>query len=44
MAQGIATVTSVKSLPSPEVLQDFEAIRRLNSTPAPDEQLLALFQ
>lgn len=44
MAQSVAAVSSVASLPSPEVLQDFEAIRRLNFTPAPDDQLLALFQ
>lgn len=31
-------------LPSPEVLTNFEAIRIVSATPAPDEQLLALFQ
>jgi hypothetical protein len=44
MAQSVAAVSSVTSLPSPDVLRDFEAIRSLNSTPAPDEQLLALFK
>ena len=31
-------------LPSPEILTNFDAIRIVSSTPAPDEQLLALFQ
>jgi anti-sigma factor RsiW len=31
-------------LPSPEILTNFEAIRIVSATPAPDEQLLALFQ
>jgi hypothetical protein len=43
LAQSLATVSNVSSLPGPDVLQDFEAIRRLNASPAPDEQLLALF-
>jgi hypothetical protein len=43
-AQSIATVSDVSSLPSPEILQNFEAIRRLAPAPAPDEQLLTLLQ
>jgi len=31
-------------LPNPEILTNFEAIRIVSATPAPDEQLLALFQ
>jgi anti-sigma-K factor RskA len=31
-------------LPSPEILTNFEAIRIVSTTPAPDEQLLALFR
>jgi hypothetical protein len=31
-------------LPNPEILTDFEAIRIVSAAPAPDEQLLALFQ
>ena|ERR1043166_9296545 len=31
-------------LPSPEILTNFDAIRIVSATPAPDEQLLALFQ
>jgi anti-sigma factor RsiW len=31
-------------LPNPEILTNFEAIRMVSATPAPDEQLLALFK
>jgi anti-sigma factor RsiW len=31
-------------LPSPEILTNFDAIRIVSATPAPDEQLIALFQ
>jgi hypothetical protein len=31
-------------LPSPEILTNFDAIRIVSATPAPDEQLLALFK
>jgi len=40
VAQRIAGVL----LPSPEILTNFDAIRIVSATPAPDEQLLALFQ
>jgi hypothetical protein len=43
-AQSVAAVSGVASLPSPEILENFEAIRQLNNTPAPDEQLLAILQ
>jgi anti-sigma factor RsiW len=41
-----AAVQSVAGvpLPSPEILTNFDAIRIVSATPAPDEQLLALFQ
>ena len=39
-AQSVAGVL----LPSPEILTNFDAIRIVSATPAPDEQLLALFQ
>jgi len=41
-----AAVQSVAGvpLPSPEILTNFEAIRIVSATPAPDEQLLALFR
>jgi anti-sigma factor RsiW len=40
-AHSVAAVSGVASLPSPEVLKDFDAIRASNPTPVPDEQLLA---
>lgn len=44
LAQSLAAVSEVSSLPSPEILKDFEAIRALNRTPPADEQLLALLK
>jgi len=44
LANSIEVVSSVVSLPSAEILQDFDAIRALNQEPAADEQLLSLFQ
>ena len=41
LAESVAAVSDVSSLPSPEILQDFDAIRVSNPTPTPDEQLLA---
>ncbi len=43
-AHSVAAVSDVSSLPSPEILRDFDTIRALNPTPPPDEQLLALLQ
>jgi hypothetical protein len=40
-AHSVAAVSGVASVPSPEVLKDFDAIRASNPTPVPDEQLLA---
>jgi hypothetical protein len=40
----VALVSEVSSLPSPEILKDFDAIRALGQAPAPDEELLALMQ
>jgi hypothetical protein len=42
--QSIAALSEVSSMPSPEILQNFEAIRRINQVPGPDEQLLTLLQ
>jgi anti-sigma factor RsiW len=39
--QSVAAVSNVSSLPGPDVLRDFDAIRALNRTPAADEDLLA---
>ena len=44
LAESVAVVSSVSSLPSPDILKDFDAIRALNSTPPPDEELLLVFQ
>jgi anti-sigma factor RsiW len=44
LVQSVATLSEVASLPGPEILQDFEVIRQLNSTPPPDNELLALLQ
>jgi negative regulator of sigma E activity len=44
MAASVATISHVASLPSPDILEDFDAIRAMPPTPAPDEQLLTLFE
>jgi hypothetical protein len=43
LVQSVEAISSA-SIPSPEILKDFEAIRALSRTPAADEQLLALMQ
>jgi len=40
----LATVSEMPPWPSPEILQNFDAIRALSPPPAADEQLLALLQ
>jgi hypothetical protein len=44
LADSVAMVSAVSSLSSPDILNDFDAIRALNSTPPPDEELLFVFQ
>ena len=44
LARNVAAVLSVQPPPSPQLLADFDAIRRLNRTPPPDEELLALLK
>jgi anti-sigma factor RsiW len=44
LAQSVATVADVRSLPSPQFLKDFDVIRRLLPTPPADKDLLALMQ
>ena len=41
--QSVVAVSAVSSLPSAEILENFEAIR-LSATPAADEKLLSLLQ
>jgi hypothetical protein len=44
LVESVAAVSAVSSLPGPEILKDFDAIRASNPTPLPDEQLLAALQ
>jgi anti-sigma factor RsiW len=44
LAESVAVVSSWSSLPSPDILKDFDAIQALNATPPPDEELLFVFQ
>ncbi len=44
MAQSLAAVAEITSLPSPAILKDFDAILALDNAPQADEELLALFQ
>jgi hypothetical protein len=44
MARSVSAVAQVSSLPGPDILQDFEAVRHLSQTPAADEELLALLK
>ena len=44
LAESVAMVSAVSSLPSPDILKDFDAIQALNSTPPPDEELLLVFR
>lgn len=43
-AEAVGIVAAVREVPKPELLEDFEVIRHLGSTPRPDEELLALLQ
>ena len=43
-AQGLAKLSEVASLPSPEALNDFDAIAAMSSAPTADEELLKLMQ
>jgi hypothetical protein len=42
--ESVAAVSNVASLPAPDVLRDFDAIRAMNRTPSADEDLLAALQ
>jgi len=44
LVESVAVVAGVTSLPSPEILQDFDAIRMSNPAATPDEELLAVLQ
>jgi hypothetical protein len=42
--EGLIAVSEVRSLPSAEILADFDAIRMINTTATADEELLVLMQ
>lgn len=44
LVESVATVANVSSLPGPDILQDFDAIRASNPATTADEQLLALLK
>ena len=44
MVQDVKVVAGVPSLPSPEILQDFDTIRQMGATPGPDPELIALLK
>jgi anti-sigma factor RsiW len=44
LVESVAAVSAVPSVPSPEILRDFDAIRASDPTPVPDEKLLAALQ
>jgi anti-sigma factor RsiW len=44
LAQSVAAVANVRALPGPQILEDFEAIRRLRPMPPADQELIALMQ
>jgi ferric-dicitrate binding protein FerR (iron transport regulator) len=44
LADSVAAVADVSSLPSPDILADFDAIRVSNPTPTPDEHLLTALE
>lgn len=44
LAQDVKVVAGAPSLPSPEILQDFDTIRRMGATPGPDPELIALMK
>jgi anti-sigma factor RsiW len=44
IARSVRVLSEVASVPGPEALRDFEAIRVLDASPAADEELLRLFR
>jgi len=44
LVQGVQVVAGVATLPSPEILQDFDTIRQMSSTPGADPELIALMK
>lgn len=44
LVRDVKVVAGAPSLPSPEILQDFDTIRRMGATPGPDSELIALMK
>ena len=44
VGSSIKTVAEVQSLPSPQILEDFDVIQKLDTTPPADRELLAWLQ
>ncbi|HEY1490559.1 MAG TPA: hypothetical protein VGF90_05920, partial [Verrucomicrobiae bacterium] len=44
LVQGVKVVAGVSSLPSPEILQDFETIRQMPASTGPDPELISLLK
>lgn len=44
MGESLKWVAAVQSLPSPQALEDFDVIQKLDSNPAADRDLIALLQ
>jgi hypothetical protein len=44
LVQSVQMVTGVSSLPGPDILQDFDTIRKISPTPGPDTELIALMK
>jgi anti-sigma factor RsiW len=44
LVNSVVIVSTMSSLPSPDILKDFDAIRASNPTSRPDEQLLTVLQ
>jgi len=44
LVRGVKVVVGVPSLPSPEILQDFDTIRQMPASTGPDQELIALMK
>src|SRR5262245_60179207 len=42
--KSVVTISEIASLPNPQILEDFDAIRLMSQAPAADEELLKLLQ
>ena len=44
LVQGVKVVAGVSSLPSPEIMQDFDTIRQMPASTGPDPELISLMK